>query len=426
MRQVGDVPAGDSKLKEETLKTLKTRRRLYVLLTIIAAAALVYLLGQVLTILSVPVGIIIWTTIIVFCLKGPVNALENKGVNRLVGTIASYLILVAVLALLGWFLFTPTLGIGDQFVHLVEGIPGYIQSLQSWFNTLYSEYGYLLENDDINNAINQAFSALGSWFSGLAQSSAQGVVFFGSGVANTVMIIGFSLVVAFWVLMELPAFGREIKRLFGPRHAETLDLLYLTGTRVMGGYIRGTFIQCFLIGAACGVGFAVMGIPSAAALGVITGILNVIPIVGPWLGGALAAVVGIFVNPIISLVALLYTIVIQQVVYTFVSPKIMSNSVNIHPALVILALMCGSSVGFAMSGLMGSLVGMLASIPAVAFIKTIFVYYFERKTGRVVVDPEGVIFKGEPAGTEVNPVADATGEFFVPDIDDVDLSHRKH
>ena len=51
-----------------------------------------------------------------------------------------------------------------------------------------------------------------------------------------------------------------------------------------------------------------------------------------------------------------------------------------------------------------------------AAIKSLFVYYFEKRTGRIIVATDGVIFKGEPSGTEVNPVADATGEFFVPDI----------
>ena len=92
---------------------------------------------------------------------------------------------------------------------------------------------------------------------------------------------------------------------------------------------------------------------------------------------------------------------------------------------MILALMTGSALGFAVSGFIGSIVGMLASIPAVAAAKSLFVYYFEKRTGRVIVSSDGVIFKGEPSGTEANPVADATGEFYVPEISNSKAKHRR-
>lgn len=415
----------DTLLREEEIKTLKSRRRLYAGVFIIVLAVLLYLAGQVLNILANPIAIVVWTTIIVFCLKGPVNALEKKGISRVWGSCVSFLLLIVALILLFWLLFSPSLGLGGQFASLIETIPGQINDLTHWLNQMYSQYSYIFQDDRVNSWINDTLKSIGGWFSSIASVSAEGVMSAGSSVANTALVLGFSLVVSFWVLIELPALGREIKRLFGPRYHDDLNIIYLTGTRVMGGYIKGTLLQCLLIGVGCGIGYAVMGIPSAAALGVITGLLNIIPVIGPWLGGAVAALISLFVSPLIALISLIYTIVIQQVVYTFISPKIMGNSVDIHPALVILALMTGSALGFAVSGFLGSIVGMLVSIPAVAAAKSLFVYYFEKKMGRIIVSEDGVIFKGEPSGSEANPVADATGEFYVPEITPSQGKHRK-
>ena len=174
-------------------------------------------------------------------------------------------------------------------------------------------------------------------------------------------------------------------------------MLHLTFTRVMGGYLKATLLQCFLIGLACGIGFHFIGIPNAAALGLITGVMNIIPVVGPWIGGVIAALVGLFVDPWAAFFALVLTIVVQQFVYTFISPKIMSNSVDVHPAIVIVVLLVGSAIGGSMAGLVGSVVGMLFSIPLAAILKTVFVFYFERETGRQVVSEDGVFFKGMPS-----------------------------
>ena len=93
--------------------------------------------------------------------------------------------------------------------------------------------------------------------------------------------------------MELPQLGRECMRLVNPKRHEDLEMLHVTFTRVMGGYIKGTLLQCAIIGVGCVVLFGAIGIPNYAALGGIAGLLNIIPIVGPWLGGALAAIVGV-------------------------------------------------------------------------------------------------------------------------------------
>lgn len=399
----------DKEFRNVAMKTMKAGRWFFIAALIVLLGIIIYYTGIVLNVLSIPVGIILWSAIIVFCLRGIVDGLEKRGLKRIFGTTIAYLIMFLVLAGCVVLAFSPLFGVGTQFDSLVQSIPSYINQVRDWSNHLYGQYAEFFQDATIQEYVNNAFASLSSWASSLASQSAQGVAAFGSGVANTLLVIGFALVVAFWILLELPAIGKEASRLLDERHGEDLMMFEITITRVMGGYIKATIIQCGIIAVCCGVGFTIMGLPSAAALGLIVGILNIIPVIGPWIAAVLVVVVGIFVSPLIAIIALVFTIVIQQVVYTFISPKLMSNSVDIHPALVILALMVGSAVGFAMSGFIGSFIGMLLSIPLAAAAKSFFVYFFEKKTGRAILAPEGVFFKGESKG-EVNPLADATGE----------------
>jgi predicted PurR-regulated permease PerM len=234
------------------------------------------------------------------------------------------------------------------------------------------------------------------------------VVDAGAAIANGATAIGFALVIAFWILMELPRMGAELKRIIPDRYAADAHFLHVTCTTILGGYIRATLIQCCVIGLCCGILFAIVGIPNAPALGVITGVLNIIPIVGPWLGGSVAAITAVFVSPLVAVIALAGTIAIQHIVYTFVSPRIMANSVNIHPALTLVAMVVGGAIGTAMSGVLGGVVGMLLSIPATAVLQACFVYYFEQRTGRRIVSPDGVLFKSRHSGTAPHPFEDAT------------------
>lgn len=410
MSQANALPEdGVREESAERERGLKSRRHFYQVWTVVGAILLTGVFAYAMNMLSVPVGIIVWTCIVVFCLRTPVNRLEKLGLNRAVGTTIAYVLMFVVLIGLGALMFSPVFGVGDQFMNLIQSVPTYVQQITDWYNSVYPQYEHLFQNDFVSGWIDDLTKALGAWASETAKVSAEGLVAVGGSIANSFMVIGFSMVVAFWILMELPALGRECRRLIGEKRKEDAMMLYVTFTRVMGGYIKATLVQCLLIGLACGIAFAIIGVPNYAALGGITGLLNIIPVVGPWLGGALAAIACVFVSPLTALIAVVVTIAIQQFVYTFVSPKLMSNSVNVHPALVIIALLAGSAIGSAMSGFMGGLVGMLASIPAVAVAKSVFVYYFEKRTGRRIVSEDGVFFKGTPTEAEgmlVDPLAD--------------------
>ena len=288
----------------EATKTDKAKRSFLIVWTIVGGILLTGVLVYLFNILSVPIGIVIWSIVIVFCLRGPVNKLEKLGVPRVAGTTIAYVLMFVVLALVGLLMFSPAFGVGDQFTNLIESIPGYVQTIAGWGNDLYTRYADVLQNDTVQTWINNALDAIVSWASTFARDSANGVVAIGTGLVNTFVALGFALVVAFWILMELPQLGRECMRLVNPKRHEDLEMLHVTFTRVMGGYIKGTLLQCAIIGVGCVVLFGAIGIPNYAALGGIAGLLNIIPIVGPWLGGELAAIVGVFVSPWIAVIAL--------------------------------------------------------------------------------------------------------------------------
>lgn len=389
----------------------KARHRLTLVWTWVGAillfAAAVYLSVP----LSNAIGVIVWTVVFVFMMRGPVNWLDKHGVNRVLGTAFAYVLLLAVVVFLLFAIFSPAFGLNKQFEELAKSVPSYIDAFQSWANGLYAKYADVLKNDNVQQWVADIASTIGGFVQSFATTTASGVVAAGGALANIVMCIGFALVIAFWMLIDLPKLGREAYRIVGDKYHADAEMLYLTVTRVLGGYLWATLIQCAIIGFACGIMFWLLGVPSPAAFAVITGLLNVIPIVGPWLGGALAFVASVTVNPVVGIISLIGTIVIQQVIYTFVSPKLMGDSVDIHPALTFIALMAGSGLGTAMGGLTGALVGALLSIPLVAMLKSVFVYYFEKKTGRRIVDEEGVFFRGapvEPDAEAFDPVADAT------------------
>lgn len=202
-------------------KQARARTRFFDLWAVVAAILLLAAIVYLLNILSVPVAILIWTVIIVFCLRGIVNGLEKHHVNRGLGTTIAYVIMALVLALIGFLLFSPMFGLNAQFNDLVSNLPHYVDAVIAWGNDLYARYAPMLEDETVKNVISEVQKSAASWASSIAQGSANGIVAFSTTLANGLMALGFALVIAFWILMELPAMGRETRRLIGPSTPRT-------------------------------------------------------------------------------------------------------------------------------------------------------------------------------------------------------------
>ena len=359
-------------------------------------------------IMSLPVSIAIWTLIFVFCLSGVVDWLEKCGFPRLLGTALSYVLMVAVLMVIGFVMFSPAMGMSSQFTELLKSMPSYLNNFTAWVSSLYERFSFIIQDDALKTWFGDIAKAIASAVTSLFEGGASGIVSIGTSLVNGVIAIAFALVIAFWLLMELPAIDREARRLAGPKHRESYDLFSITVTRVMGGFIRATVLQCLIIGVGCGILYIALDLPSAFALAGIAAVVNVVPVVGQWIAIVVVSIVGLTVSPMTALIIIIGMILVQQFVYTFVQPKLMMSSVDIHPVLTLIVLVIGSAVGSAMGGVGGAIVGMLLAIPAAAVIKSLFVYYFEKSTGRQLVAYDGVFFQGTPSSEDdVDPLSDA-------------------
>ena len=305
---------------------------------------------------------------------------------------------------------SPVFGIGEQFGALLSDSSAMRAGMQSLTQDLYTRYPALFQDPTVSTWIDDMVDSFGTWAESLVTGIAQSLITLTAFTVNSIITIAFALVASFWILLELPNLRSELSRLFGERHIEDVDFLHLTFTRTLGGYLKGLVILCGVIALSCSIGYTLVGLPNGVAFGIITGLCNVIPVIGQWIAAIMVLVTAIFMADFrTALIAAVVAIIIQRVIYTVLYPKIMADSVDVHPVLIIVAMMVGYALGSAMGGVLGSLIGMLISIPLAAVCKALFVYQFEKRTGRHLVAEDGVFFKGVPnAGDVPDPVHNAS------------------
>jgi predicted PurR-regulated permease PerM len=264
-----------------------------------------------------------------------VDALARAHIPRAIGVLLVYLVAAVLLVSLGWLLVQPLV---DQGVELSNNLPTYVQQLQSFATSVQQAVG---TNPDIQRffaaAENQAAAELGD----LARSalaiplSALGVVF-SVFVVLTMAFLWLTSVGRLrpFVLGLLPEGGQE-------RTSAMLDEL----SRNLGGYARGIVVNMFIIGGLTGFGLFLLGVPYSLLLGVLAGLFEVIPFLGPWISGTVAVLVALAAGgPLKALEVFVLFQVIQQLEGNTVVPLVMSRAVKINPLTVILAILIGDSL----------------------------------------------------------------------------------
>ena len=210
-----------------------------------------------------------------------------------------------------------------------------------------------------------------------------------SVVTGTLSFVLGMVVVPFWlfyVLHDQSKMMRGVFKLLPSRYrTDFLNLLRITDD-VLGAYLRGQLLLCLFIGLMATIGLTLLGVQFAAVLGLIAGVFEILPFIGPIIGLVPAVIVAAIQSPLLGLWTLLLFLGIQQVENLFLVPRISGKAVQLHPALIMVVLVLGNEVA--------GLLGMLLAVPLTAVLRDLFKYLYLRFQDQPVGPKEAMVRLG--------------------------------
>lgn len=289
------------------------------------------------------------------------NALVSKIPIR--RGIATALVALAVLGLAGLLVYFGLSALIPQVRGLAEDLPLMRETVLGWEEWLRAETGveFALVGDAVEGLLADPFNVAMTVI-----SRAVGVL---EILALTVMIVfGALFVVAKPNDMLLNPLLRAVPTARRPAVRRMMDRM----AERLVGWLRGTLISMIVIGVLSTLTFWIVGAPYWLLLGVFSGLVEVIPILGPWIGGGVAVLVTAFFDPQAALWVAIAVLVIQQIEGNLIHPFVMAGAARVHPFVTLLALLLfGTMFGF---------LGALLALPLVLAIGTLIEVFWVEET----------------------------------------------
>ena len=288
--------------------------------------------------LSKPLALLMLAIAVAAALDPEVELLARK-LPRALAVVIVYLVVLGIFSVIGWIVFPPLI---SQFQQIISNLPQIIQQAQSWF----SHFGQI----SFNSLLNMLTSQIGSASSSLIQLPI--------GILNSLFEILVIFFVSLYGLIQAPSIGRFIISLFPQKEGQHVEDVMRHMGKAMGGYIRGALINGAIIGLLMYLGLLLLGVQYPLVLGLLAGVFELIPVIGPIFAGIIIILVALSQSFTLAVYVLIYAIAMEQLEGHILVPNIMRTQTDVSPTVTILALFAG--------GVLGGLLGALAAIPVAA------------------------------------------------------------
>lgn len=337
----------------------------------------------------------IWGTILAYILLPLVGALERR--FSLPRTLAALVVFVGLLAVIfgGVRILLPRLA--DNTHDLQRNWPVLFANARQTVSDTFDQIGL----SDLDDAlIGPNIQDLERQLQGMASRNALPFVF---GAGHFLLLFLIFLIATFLMLRDAPRLLEVLGRNL-PRQHRVEFLHVLRDTNVMlGRYIRGQLVLVALMSTVTTIGLTVLNVPYSVLLGLLTGLLETIPFVGPITAGAFASLVALgHPNPFgwsqlayVGVVAAMYTVLRHAEDY-LVIPTVIGRAVRLHPAIVIFALLTG--------GATFGLLGIVLAVPVAATMRLVLIYVRAKLRDE---DPFGPLTEELAEATETGPAEPA-------------------
>ncbi len=184
-----------------------------------------------------------------------------------------------------------------------------------------------------------------------------------AGVISGVVAVVTILVLSFYLLIEEEGLKKIYRGVLPDEwHAPFSEITRKIAVK-LGAWLRGQLILMGAVGLLTSIGLLLIGHPYALTLGIWSGLTEVVPIVGPWIGAVPGVIIGLTESPLQGFLALVVYLVVQQLENTVLVPRIMAKAVGLNPFVVIVAILIG--------GKLYGLTGVLLSVPLAAAISVV-------------------------------------------------------